>query len=184
MKAVIVVFTLVVAFACALPIEKWHRSSDGCLYYVEENMKFNWYQAWEECIAKNMTLITIDSFYKQQQFDGLIQMHYPKKLTFWLAAHDNAVAQRHVWATTARPLSFTNWAKDQPNYANNDHCLLIHESTGQWHDFPCSSNLGFVCEIQACTNKNAGDWESVELSKELKKYNVNVFNLFGNSKPL
>ncbi|XP_005178145.2 lectin subunit alpha [Musca domestica] len=178
MRAVIVLCTLA-ALAWSSPIEKWHRSSDGCLYYVEHEMKFNWYQAWEECLNRNMTLITLDSFYKQQQIDGIIQMNYAKKLTFWMAAHDNAVDKRHTWATTGKILSFTNWAKDQPNYAANDHCLLTHDSTGQWHDFPCTSKLGFVCEILQCTNTKSGDLENGELSKELKKYNVNIWNLLG-----
>ncbi|XP_073827071.1 lectin subunit alpha-like [Musca autumnalis] len=180
MRTLIILCT-VICLTWAVPIQKWHRTTDGCLYYVEKQISVNWYQAWEECLNKNMTLITIDSYNKQKYVDNLIDMFYASKFSYWLAAHDNAVAKRHVWATTGKPMYFTNWAKGQPTYSTNYHCIYSSSNDGQWYDTICTNTQYFICENLQCTTteSNDDDFEYGGVPKELKKYNVNIWNHLG-----
>ncbi|XP_073822442.1 uncharacterized protein [Musca autumnalis] len=127
-----------------------------------------------------MTLITIDSYIKQKYIENFIDMFYANKFVFWMAAHDNAVAKRHVWATTGKPMYFTNWAKNQPTYSTNHHCIGSH-TDGQWFDAPCTNGYNFICENLQCstTESNNEDFEYGGVPKELKKYNVNIWNHLG-----
>ncbi|KAM7352642.1 lectin subunit alpha-like [Cochliomyia hominivorax] len=149
MKYFINIFLLITLVYC-VPVDKWHRSGDGSLFFIEAETKYNWYQAWNECARKNMSLIAIDTFYKHTQIDTLIKRLFPQSPSFWLAGHDNAVDRRYEWATSGQVFSFTNWGVGQPDRLNNsEHCILIWHNTWQWYDLPCSHNLGFICEENA-----------------------------------
>uniref|UniRef100_A0A1I8QA53 C-type lectin domain-containing protein n=1 Tax=Stomoxys calcitrans TaxID=35570 RepID=A0A1I8QA53_STOCA len=182
MKALITWCLLVTLGVHSKPMKKWHNSSDGCPFYMEYEQKFNWFQAWEECLNLNMSLLTPDTFYKQQQVNGILELSFDKNFSYWLAGHDNAVEKRHVWATTGKAFGFTNWAKAQPNWSTNDHCILVHESTNQWHDFPCATKLGFVCEIRQCSMEKPEVLDANHWMNQ-KKYTINVWNVLANRNP-
>ncbi|KNC28722.1 hypothetical protein FF38_09443 [Lucilia cuprina] len=138
---------LIATLSGSVPMEKWHRSSDESLYYIETEPKYNWFEAWNECARKNMSLMAIDTFYKHTQIDTLLRRLFPTSPSFWLSGHDNAVDKRYEWATSGEVFSFTNWGPGQPDRLNNnEHCILIWQNTWQWYDLPCSHKLGFLCE--------------------------------------
>lgn len=68
----------------------------------------------------------------------------------WLGATDEA--EEGKWVTVAGdPLKYTNWAKGQPNNANNnEHYLLLWAAQrGVWADQPNRSTAhrpGYICE--------------------------------------
>ncbi|XP_065357710.1 lectin subunit alpha-like [Calliphora vicina] len=138
---------VIITLAGSVQVEKWFKSADDSLYYIEAEAKYSWFEAWNECARKNMTLIAIDTEYKDFQIDALIRKLFVKCPSFWLAGHDNAVDMRYEWVTTGNVFSFTNWGPGQPDRLNNnEHCILIWQNTWQWYDLPCSHKLGFICE--------------------------------------
>ncbi|XP_005186597.1 lectin subunit alpha [Musca domestica] len=143
----IAILVLLTPLVTGAVIKKWHKSDDGSLYYVENEQKFNWFEALHECARKNMSLIAIDRYDRHFQIDTLIRSLFPTSPPFWIAGHDMAVDTRYQWATTGEIFTFTNWGQGQPGRSNNnEHCILIW-TTWDWHDLPCtSSKLGFICE--------------------------------------
>lgn len=114
-----------------------------------------------------MTLIAIDSYAKHQQIDNLLKRLYSKYFIgleencqknmvclsvsascppVWISGNDNAVHLRYEWASTGEPFSFTNWGPNQPaDAAKDEHCILMWKDF-QWHDYPCTNKLGYICE--------------------------------------
>ncbi|XP_065355480.1 lectin subunit alpha-like [Calliphora vicina] len=148
MKYLISILVIIlVALADSEPVEKWHKSSDGSLYYIEREEKYNWFEAWNECARRNMSLMAIDTMYKHTQIDTLLRRLFTVSPSLWLSGNDNAVDKRYEWATTGNVFGFTNWGTGQPDRLNNnEHCILIWKTTWQWYDLPCSHKLGFLCE--------------------------------------
>ncbi|XP_011293768.2 lectin subunit alpha [Musca domestica] len=187
MKRIILVLVVtLLSMATGIAVEKWHKSEDGSLFYIDTEAKYNWHGAWNECARKNMSLIAIDSRYKHLQIDTLIKKLFAACPSFWIAGHDNAIDLRYEWATSGEIFSFTNWGPGQPDRLNNnEHCILIWQNTWQWYDLPCGHKLGFICEENRYIKEKAKELEI--LKKECQKdddvgKSKNIA-LFINSKP-
>ncbi|XP_013109820.2 lectin subunit alpha-like [Stomoxys calcitrans] len=142
---------------------------------------FNWYEAWEQCLHNNMTLLAMDSAHKYRQITMLLKEVLPNNLTYsyWIGAHDLARAKHFVWQSTGRAMQFTNWSSSQPSYGS-DHCVRIARSKeDQWIDSVCSNNYGYICENLQCSNERSLVYENGTPSS---KYNVNFWNVLGNQK--
>ena len=53
------------------------------------------------------------------------------------------------WLTTGKKLTYTFWARNNPNNVKNqEHCLQIwrYSPEYQWNDESCSKKMGFICE--------------------------------------
>ncbi|XP_037813366.1 lectin subunit alpha-like [Lucilia sericata] len=145
MKSIVYILILINAVS-SVPEQKWRESEDGSKFYIEVTKKVNFFEAWSDCARKNMSLIAIDSYAKHQQIDGLLRRLYTSCPSVWIGGHDNAVHLRFEWMSTGEPFSFTNWGPGQPaDTAKDEHCLLIWTDF-QWHDYPCTGKLGYICE--------------------------------------
>ncbi|XP_013107284.1 lectin subunit alpha [Stomoxys calcitrans] len=161
------------------PIQKWQRSGDGCPYLIEHEQMFNWFQAWEECLQNNMTLLAVDSSYKHRQITLLLKELFPKNLTYWIGAHDWIRPKQFVWQSTHAAMHFSDWVAGQPNYGS-DHCVRNSAAENQWYDSNCHDNYGFICENLQCSNEKNLAYEK---STVTSKYNVHFWNVLGNQKP-
>ncbi|XP_075150759.1 lectin subunit alpha-like [Haematobia irritans] len=171
MNKVIVALVIVAGISSmvsSVAVEKWHNSHDGSLFYIDTELKYNWFAAWNECARKNMSLIAIDSSYKHQQIDALIRKLFSSCPSFWIAGHDNAIDLRYEWATTGELFTFTNWGPSQPDrLGNREHCILIWQGTWEWFDLPCDHKLGFICEENRYIKE-----KSHEIAELKKKYDA------------
>ncbi|XP_013113412.1 lectin subunit alpha [Stomoxys calcitrans] len=177
MKSVIILSTLVY-IASATVVRKWHRSDNGALYFIEPEQKFNWFEAWNECARKNMSLIAIDRYEGHYQIDSLIRKLFTTCPSFWLAGNDNAVDGRYEWATTGEIFTFTNWGSGQPGRTTGEHCILLW-TTWDWHDLTCTHKLGFICEEnravkEKCKGKDSDDYMGFGKTFIWRNYNGNV----------
>lgn len=69
--------------------------------------------------------------------------------SFWISATDLAESRNFFWLSTGRPLSYTNWMKNEPNNVNNsEHCVHTHfiEDDIKWNDINCNLQLYILCE--------------------------------------
>ncbi|KAH3858346.1 C-type lectin domain family 4 member F-like isoform X2 [Dreissena polymorpha] len=45
---------------------------------------------------------------------------------------------------------FQKWAENQPNtgtHVSDEHCLVMHTDSGEWHDYNCRGEWAYVCEV-------------------------------------
>jgi surface protein len=67
----------------------------------------------------------------------------------WIGGTDAASEGTWVWSPSNTPLSYFNWANNEPNNIHGgEDCLLIYGS-GSWNDGGCTSTLKYVCQT-AC----------------------------------
>uniref|UniRef100_A0A1I8Q715 C-type lectin domain-containing protein n=1 Tax=Stomoxys calcitrans TaxID=35570 RepID=A0A1I8Q715_STOCA len=144
MKLLGLLLCTAIAVISAQAVQKWHKSADGSLFYIENERKFTWFGAWNECARKNMSLMAIDSYSKHVQIDTLIRKLYAAGPGLWIGGNDNDLTNRYEWSATGEIFSFTYWGPNQPKRGVN-HCILIWDDF-KWHDWPCTNKLGFVCE--------------------------------------
>ncbi|XP_075150763.1 lectin subunit alpha-like [Haematobia irritans] len=177
MKLLLILCAIISLTNCAV-VKKWHKSDNGDLYYIENESKYNWFEAWNECARKNMSLLAIDRYERHYQIDILIKGLFPTCPSFWIAGTDNAVDGRYEWATTGEVFTFTNWGSGQPGRTAGEHCILIW-TTWDWHDLPCTHKLGFICEENRflkgkCHGKESDDYNGFAKTFIWRNYNGNA----------
>uniref|UniRef100_T1PK09 Lectin C-type protein n=1 Tax=Musca domestica TaxID=7370 RepID=T1PK09_MUSDO len=128
--------------------DKWHNLGDFGTIFIEEEQKYNWFEAWEECAMRNMTLIAIDTAEKNTIVDKVLRNRFEKCPNLWLGGNDLGLEGKFVWSSTGKRFEFSNWSKGQPdNYKSNEHCVHYYTITDfEWNDAPCTSKIGFICE--------------------------------------
>uniref|UniRef100_A0A1I8PDE6 C-type lectin domain-containing protein n=1 Tax=Stomoxys calcitrans TaxID=35570 RepID=A0A1I8PDE6_STOCA len=149
-----------IALVSAQAVQKWHKSEDGSLYYIENERKFTWFGAWNECARKNMSLIAIDSYSKHVQIDSLIRKLYGTGPGLWIGGSDNDLTDRYEWHATGEIFTLTLWGPGQPKRGDN-HCILIWEDF-KWYDGLCTLKLGFVCEENRFLKQKSQEVEALK----------------------
>uniref|UniRef100_A0A1I8PWF5 C-type lectin domain-containing protein n=1 Tax=Stomoxys calcitrans TaxID=35570 RepID=A0A1I8PWF5_STOCA len=163
MKLLVLVLGSLIAWVSAQAVQKWQKSEDGSLYYIENERKFTWFGSWNECARKNMSLVAIDSYKKHMQVDSLLRKLYGTGPGLWIGGNDNDLTDRYEWYATGEIFTLTYWGPAQPKRGVN-HCILIWEDF-KWHDWPCTNKLGFVCEENRFLKQKSQEVEA--LKKEL-----------------
>ena len=84
--------------------------------------------------------------------------------SFWIGIQDKT-SEGHFTYSNGRKISYTNWAKKQPNNhgKKGEDCVEAYgirdQQPGKWNDVPCSTKLPFVCERSVTTKVNC-QWSS------------------------
>uniref|UniRef100_A0A1I8PKR8 C-type lectin domain-containing protein n=1 Tax=Stomoxys calcitrans TaxID=35570 RepID=A0A1I8PKR8_STOCA len=146
----------------------WHTTEDDNKFYIETEMKYNWFEAFAECNRLKMSLMAVDSKHKQELLKEVTESiaDEPK---LWLGGHDNAVSRRFEWISTGETFRYSNWHKNEPNN-NAENCVMTFDRTLQWNDAPCSTKLGFVCEANPMLLEKAAELKTLKdvLESEIK----------------
>lgn len=73
----------------------------------------------------------------------------------WIGFTDEVVEGSFGWYDQS-PISYTNWAPDEPNQAGDEDCVQIYPD-GMWNDLNCNSgNARSVIEVNLCPVLQAG----------------------------
>ncbi|XP_052087880.1 perlucin-like [Mytilus californianus] len=85
----------------------------------------------------------IDTIEKIERYSGTVH-------DYWIDGTDEVIEGYWIWASTGKPVSFTNWQTHEPNNQHgNEDCLEIGNwNTGTWNDAPCSIEDNFICEME------------------------------------
>ncbi|XP_061388521.1 lectin subunit alpha-like [Musca vetustissima] len=132
-----------------IPVEKWFQLDGGNeTIFIEREYKYNWYQARNECLLKNMTLITVDTSEKSELLTSLLKRIFEKSHNLWIGADELGQEDHFVWSSTGKRFEFTNWSKGKPSHnQGQEHCVNLWESSDfEWNDAPCNELKGFICE--------------------------------------
>ncbi|KAH8353577.1 hypothetical protein KR084_011901, partial [Drosophila pseudotakahashii] len=120
-------------------------------YYIETNLKKNWFDAYESCRRMQADLITLETL------DELIEVtkYLVKRNLFkryWTSGNDLAKQGEHVWFSNGDPLPPNLWYAGEPNNKNRtEHC---DEMGSEWNpeklpgisDRKCLLESSYICE--------------------------------------
>ena len=67
---------------------------------------------------------------------------------FWVGATDEIIEGIWKWYTDDSNLSYTNWARGQPDShdGHEEDCLYLYGDNYGWHDGPCEAHKHALCE--------------------------------------
>lgn len=126
--------------------DKW-REYAGSYYYFGNGI-VRWSEAAGMCESLGAYLAEIDS---REESDFLITLAESPLNTnnihvIWLGGSDIDTEGNWVWAHSKRKITYTNWAKGEPNGKRHENCLHTYKGNGVWNDIDCGYRCGFICE--------------------------------------
>nr|ABD60990.1 lectin [Glossina morsitans morsitans] len=141
----------------SVPFTHWHNIEDDVVLFIDGEYKYNWFEAWNECASKNMSLITLDSEQKEKMLTKLLREVFNSTRNLWLGANDLAEEGKFTWASTGAVFDYSNWSlnrsknnwrvRNPDNYQNKEHCVHYwRESEFEWNDNVCGTKMGLICE--------------------------------------
>lgn len=116
----------------------------------------SWEDARQHCEHLGMRLLTTSTKAEVDQLKTYLNSRVsdlPQK-TFWhlwLGATDIDQDGVWTWKATGEKLTYTAWAKDEPNGGDKENCLewkLILYNDVMWNDAKCSIRKRFICEVE------------------------------------
>ncbi len=113
--------------------------------YLFCNYNRTWSVAKGECAQVGYHLVTIDDLAENTWVDGRVDSYSSGR--WWIGYNDLTV--EGYWDWDGPYSSFTYWANNEPNDANNNEdCAVLNQfgSGGEWNDVFCNNSLYFVCE--------------------------------------
>ncbi|XP_074505162.1 uncharacterized protein LOC141775571 isoform X1 [Sebastes fasciatus] len=121
----------------------WSKFDISC--YFVSNLKKNWTQSRQYCIAEGADLVVIDSRDEQAFVNGLLD----DGKNAWTGMTDSIIEGIWMWVD-GTPVTTTYWGEDQPNsYDGNQDCgetVQKSSGVGEWNDDGCFGDQNFICE--------------------------------------
>ncbi|XP_059224272.1 lectin subunit alpha [Stomoxys calcitrans] len=144
----VVILLAIIKVTKGTPHDKWQKVDEAGKIFIEQEQKFTWFEANNECAIRNMTLIAVDTFEKNQVIDSLLRKKFPVSPNLWIGGSDLGQEGKFIWSSTGKSFEFTNWQHQQPDNSKNDeHCVHYRiNSDFEWNDAQCWGKMGFICE--------------------------------------
>lgn len=133
---------------CLCPCRKEWDANKEFLVPFEEG---NWFEAASYCTSQRMSLVQLRDMYDNQDLkEWLDDQGHGAAQRFWIGANDLAKPGLFRWGLSAREVSFSKWAPNEPNFltirGETEHCVELNPNTMEWNDSGCSKRLHFICE--------------------------------------
>ncbi|XP_064595387.1 macrophage mannose receptor 1-like isoform X2 [Liolophura sinensis] len=135
---------------------------EGHCYFVGYKPNIgSWQNARASCQSMSSDLVSITRP-QEQKFVFSRSSHAHSPVWIGLNDIDNFAGHRMFSWSDNSPVTFTNWAKGEPNnYGGTENCVAMNrDKKGGWDDYPCSTQdvRAYVCEMEmqptALTTKN------------------------------
>ena len=128
----------------------WQAYRDTC-WYVDENLKRDWYSARDICANMNSTLLSLESDEKFQYFNQMYQNFYSKYDAFWLNSRTDE-PKKFKWLNSI-PLKQEHYGGKNPDNSGgnentlNEGCISMSNPDGfKLNDAICSTKFEYFCE--------------------------------------
>ncbi|KAM7357124.1 lectin subunit alpha-like [Cochliomyia hominivorax] len=170
----------IVLLKSMLSVPQLRRTPDGREYLIFTEQIFTWMEAREECIRRNLQLLTIDSESKNNMIIDMMKTLSIDRSYFWLGGHDGFVPKTDrtfYWSGTDKKFTFTYWKINQPDNQQNDQSCVLMEvvlNLFRWIDIWCNDKNGFICEMNYQLELTEN------LVEKINDLNVKVNYLVGN----
>ncbi len=118
----------------------------GVTFYLCD-LNMSWEQALMWCTRKGHDLAHIDS---QSQNDALYAAAQLVRESVWyFGLSDIGNGDGDFYWSSGAPLSYTNWAPDQPSLDGAEHCGHFRQNDAKWDDIACGNRRPFICREAA-----------------------------------
>ncbi|XP_029601886.1 C-type lectin domain family 4 member E-like [Salmo trutta] len=118
------------------------KKFESSWYFLSTETK-TWEESKDDCLERGADLVIINRD-KEQEF-----LFNPNK-GFWIGLTDTVTEGTWKWVD-GNPLTTPKyWGSGQPNGGGVENCVLLTHSSsdqGPWHEYPCSFNRSWICEI-------------------------------------
>ncbi|KAL5009101.1 hypothetical protein ScPMuIL_014682 [Solemya velum] len=145
MKLVIFLALQVVAVTLAADCDSgWEAYGHSC--YKFQRRETNFENAKTRCEAKGAHLVRIED---ANENDWIRSQIDTIGANWWIGLNDKETEGTFVWNDCpGQQTHFTNWMSGEPNQhdGNQEDCVQIIHSSGEWNDVPCSKTIKFICE--------------------------------------
>ncbi|XP_035901733.1 pulmonary surfactant-associated protein D-like [Anopheles stephensi] len=121
------------------------------LHYTAYKTKVSFFEAWQQCIVKGGSLVSIETAYQNSMVLKTIK-NAGADGGCWLSGTDIGLEGSWVWLSNNKPIGnvngYVNFNVGEPNNAasGGEHCLTMNFD-GSWNDEVCGRLLYYVCEF-------------------------------------
>ncbi|KAL9980407.1 hypothetical protein ACROYT_G008995 [Oculina patagonica] len=139
---------------------------EGSCYHFSSGASLNWTAAKSACEDLGSNLVVINSQAEQQAIAAKVSQRT------WIGLYRNPKDKsRWLWVDGS-PVTYTNWARGEPNHPNSQKCAEMYpkERGWKWNDKECYAKFPFVCEkrggnkVKFFVNKSADHCKYVKQS--------------------
>ncbi|XP_074881344.1 macrophage mannose receptor 1-like isoform X1 [Buteo buteo] len=125
--------------SCCPPCSKgWTHFGKSCYFYSKTVS--SWEKAQHFCSVLGMQLLEVDSPEEKDHIRTILQT------SSWLSIRDEEVEGTWKRANgTILPRESSFWHRNEPNGGHQENCAVVRED-GEWYDYPCTSQLPWVCK--------------------------------------
>ncbi|KAL9980404.1 hypothetical protein ACROYT_G008992 [Oculina patagonica] len=123
---------------------------EGSCYHFSSGASLNWTAAKSACEDLGSNLVVINSQAEQQAIAAKVSQRT------WIGLYRNP-KNKSLWLwVDGSPVTYTNWAKGEPNSPNSEKCgeMYPKERGWKWNDKECYAKFPFVCEKRVVCPKN------------------------------
>lgn len=183
-------------YVCGVP--QWAVTESGKKYLIEDKyqvlrhtisrfsyitiefyFKYTWLEALHECAKRNLSLVSLDSYEKNQEFVKLMQKRFGKNICIRakkVCVHNSRVIlgggrdlwiggsvstsdnneRKFVWASHGKTFDFSHWQEGEPNNLDgNQPCVHTWSISNdfRWADGQYYLKYGYICEETALLYK-------------------------------
>ncbi|KAM9251539.1 macrophage mannose receptor 1-like isoform 3-T3 [Cariama cristata] len=129
----------VCSHSCCPPCSKgWTYFRNSCYFYSKTPS--SWANAQRFCSVLGTQLLEVDGPEEKDHIRTMLQS------SSWLGIRDEEVEGTWKRANgTILPRESSSWHRNEPNGGHQENCAVVRED-GEWYDYPCTSQLPWVCE--------------------------------------
>ncbi|CAG9837404.1 unnamed protein product [Diabrotica balteata] len=124
----------------------------GKEYFIEENVKANFWTAVQYCYHNNMQLVSLGTQEENDALYNQVDQFLAGQAEFWSSGSRIANDDDWIWLTTGWPIKVFNWGDGEPNNkGKKERCISLyyrHYQNGWWNDENCDNELGVICETK------------------------------------
>jgi len=116
-------------------------------FYIETEVRQNWYTAKETCREMGGYLASIKDYSELEELDKkLIKLDH-----YWLGINDLNTEGEYVSEATGKKATYLIWRRGQPDNYGNEDCVHISSMkdlrSKSMNDLPCTEKHYFICQF-------------------------------------
>jgi len=118
-------------------------------YYLSR-LETDWYSARQHCIDHRLRLLSIEDLEEDSEITSFLNEE--RTLRVWTSANDLDRNGEFVWASTNRPLVYSNWHRAGGARDPRRNCVYTAtdrfwgDGTYGWEEDYCANRMKFICE--------------------------------------
>ncbi|XP_020716093.1 C-type lectin 37Da-like [Ceratitis capitata] len=115
-------------------------------YFLVKHTKLDWYGAAYYCKHADARLVQIESNEEKRKLKEFLKQNKAATKSYWTAGNTIEDSYFWRWGIGGVQITFTDWAKSEPQIKGDEACLLLKEQSLQWSAVNCTTTNYAICE--------------------------------------